>query len=220
VNIDPYRDRYEFEGGEQDAIHFVGAFEEFERKSQPEFMKAHGLEPQHKFLDLACGCLRGTIDLINYLHPGNFYGADVSDGLIRIGYERAMAMDHKPTLRVMDSFDLSKIFDEKFDFILSVSFLTHILPPDIPAVFKGVASVLAKGGKWFFTIYPSEYTPGMGSIECHFYNKDWLISEGRKAGLLIKDIPGDFENPCPNPHNLIKRVNSTLGQWVMEAETP
>lgn len=216
----PYKERYTFKGNTvQDALYFVGDFGEFEAKSQKEFCIAKGLVSSDNFLDLGCGCLRGTAQLVDYLWEGNFHGADVSEGLLEIAPERLrqLGVRKTPILKVMEDFDLRRLFPRPFDFILSVSLLTHILPGDIPALFAGVHDVLALGGVWYFTMLPTDGPVGRGDVNCAIYNKGWLIEQGLAAGLRIDDLPGDYPNPCPNPQNLIQRVNSTLGQWVMKA---
>jgi ubiquinone/menaquinone biosynthesis C-methylase UbiE len=213
-----YAQRYKFDGDLSEAIDFVGANGDFELKSQRDFMIAHGLKPDQTFLDLGCGCLRGTAYLVDYLNDGNFFGADVSKSLIAMAPARldALGVSNKPTLVPIENFNLPAVFKTQFDFILSVSLLTHVLPADIPSLFRGVAGVLEPTGTWFFTMYPSYNTDFYGDIECMYYNKEWLIAKGKQCGLIIEDIPGDFLNPAPMPH-IIERVNSTLGQWVMKA---
>lgn len=215
-----YDDRYKFSGDENEALYFVGAFADFEEKSQPQFMREMGLKPGDKFLDLACGCLRGTWPLVDYLNDGDFYGADVSQGLLDAAAKRLSdkSIKNTPTLRKMNDFNLEKLFGGvKFDHILSVSFLTHVLPHDIPSLFRGVSEILKPGAAWYFTMYPTASMPGFGNVELHFYNKTWLMDIGDECGLKVEDLPGVRPNPCPNPNNINKEVNSCLGQWVMKA---
>lgn len=219
-SLELYKKRYEFNGIDpRSALYVVGANDEFEIEAQPKFMKEHGLAPQHKFLDLACGCLRGTIKLIDYLEPGNFHGADISPGLLKTIPDRCaqQGIVNKPVLWLINDYNFKKYMQIKFDFILSVSFLTHLLPAVIPDLFLGVSKILAPKGTWYFTLYPTDSADHHGDIEISYFRKSWLIEEGAKAGLKIEDIEGDFPNASPIS-NYIERVNvEGMAQWVMKA---
>ena len=49
---------------------------------QFDFLRARGLKPAHRPLDIGCGCLRGGIHAIKYLDAGNYYGLDINCWLI------------------------------------------------------------------------------------------------------------------------------------------
>ena len=61
-----------------------GMWEEIGRL-QFEFLRARGLKPRHRLLDIGCGSLRGGIHAINYLETGNYYGLDINLSLIEAG---------------------------------------------------------------------------------------------------------------------------------------
>ena len=221
LNFDVYKQRYKFDGSIDEALYFTGANPEWEEKNQPAFMKSVGLLPSHKFLDLGCGCLRGTLNLIDYLHDGNFYGADVSEGLIESAEKRVInnGIVNTPILEVIDDFELEKVFKDKFDYILSVSLLTHLFPDAIPYLFHGVSKVLSDKGEYYFTIYPlnDDTRVAQGTIEIMRYNRDFLKSVGKEYGLIITDLEGDYENPVAS-NQYLKRTNTPyIAQWVMKA---
>ena len=94
---------------------------------QFEFLRARGLKPNHRLLDIGCGCLRGGIHAIKYLEAGNYYGLDINRSLIEAGrYELSLAgLDHKSShLALSDCFELS-LFQQKFDYLLALSVFTH-----------------------------------------------------------------------------------------------
>lgn len=219
VDLAPYKNRYEFKSETvSDALWAVGSNEEFEVNSQLIFVKNRGLKPEHKFLDLGCGCLRGSAKIVQYLDEGNFYGADISEGLIDMIPKRLAMLNitRSPITKLINDYEFMKLFNTKFHFILSVSILTHLMPDAVPPFFAGVAQILRGDGVFYFTMYPTEKPIHEGNIEVSFYNKGWLIEEGRKAGLKIEDIPGDYPNASPTS-NYIERVNfPEVAQWVMK----
>lgn len=221
LNFEAYKNRYKFDGSIDEALYFTGANPEWEEKNQPAFIKSVGLFPSHKFLDLGCGCLRGTLNLIDYLNDGNFYGADVSDGLIESAEKRVInnGLVNTPRLEVIEDFELDKVFSNKFDYILSVSLLTHLYPDAIPYLFHGVSKVLSDKGQYYFTIYPlyDEKRICSGTIDEMKYQPEYLKSVGKEYGLTITDLEGDYENPVPS-NTFLKRTNTPyLAQWVMKA---
>lgn len=218
----PYKKAYEFnyKGDLNDALMRVGGNGDFEADNQPLFMKKQGLESFHKFLDLGCGCLRGTARLADYLRPGNFYGADVSQGLLDASRDRlsALGIENSPTLVKLDDFKFEYFQNMmiKFDYILSVSLLTHLLPEAVSDLFDGIKKILAKNGTYFFTIIPSEYDDHIGDVEVSQYNKIFLGKMAQEKDLVLKDILADYPNPVPD-FQVITRVNQPyIGQWMLE----
>jgi cyclopropane fatty-acyl-phospholipid synthase-like methyltransferase len=217
VDLAQSKKLYEFKSDSVvDALNAVGANAKQEVESQLEFVKNRGLLPEHKFLDLGCGCLRGSAKILQYLNDENFYGADISEGLLDMIPKRLAMLNitRSPITKLINDYDFLNLFNTKFHFILSVSVLTHMMPEMVPPFFLGVAKVLRGDGVFYFTLYPTDKNLHYGNLELSFFNKDWIIEEGRKAGLKIEDIPGDFPNKFKN---YITRVNTPeLGQWVMK----
>ncbi len=219
VDITSYKRRYSHDGNLSQALYITGDNHEFEKWSQPAFMMLAGLKPNHKFLDFGCGCLRGTVRLVDYLDEGNFYGVDVSEGLISQALPRieSQGIKKKANLFALNNYNLKDLLKTKFNFILSVSVFTHLLPDSLPEVFRGISDVLEKDGVYYFTMYPSETKDFEGDIEVMMYKKSYLAKIAAQHGLKVVDISGDFPNPSPTP-NYITRVNHpVMAQWVLKA---
>jgi cyclopropane fatty-acyl-phospholipid synthase-like methyltransferase len=224
MGIDLYKKRYEFNGNLNEAFFAVGDNEEFEVENQPRLARFLGLKPEHKFLDLGCGCLRGTAKLLAYLNRGNFHGADVSRGLLDMAEERLkkLKIRRTPHLWEMVDFNLEKLINEKFDFVMSISLLTHILPHDLDKLFIGVRDILKPDGVWYFSMYPvvNQLKNHEGDIDISRYDKNFLKTVGKKVGLHIEDIHGDFDNPVKSNQYLEKTNTPFCAQWIMKATLP
>lgn len=210
---------YDYKGDQADAIIRVGGNGDFEAKSQYDFMLKQGLKPFHHFLDLGCGCLRGTIRLIDYLDEARFHGADVSQGLLTAAEHRikTMGIKNTPMFIRLNSFSDLRNFFTKFDYILSVSLLTHLLPDAVSDLFGAVKDVLAENGVWYFSIIPSLEADHVGDVSVSQYKKEFLGKLAQEKGLLIKDWLADHPNPAPD-FQVIKRTNQPyIGQWMLEA---
>lgn len=134
---------------------FVGGLWEEVGLLQFEFLKAHGLLASHKLLDVGCGCLRGGIHYIKYLEEGNYYGLDVNRSLIEAGLveinNNKLEGKH-PVLLVDDLFRFSK-FQQKFDFMVSVSLFTHLPMNIIIRCLCEARRHLTSGGIYFSTFF-------------------------------------------------------------------
>jgi SAM-dependent methyltransferase len=217
-----YQKRWEFKGTAEEAIIFSGSHGGYESRMQHDFMLAQGLRSQHRFLDVGCGALRGTIRLVDYLENGHFYGGDISVGLLKEALIECgrLQLKNLPLLQLMDSFDLKSLFGEEFDFILCNSVTVHIEPDDIQELCHGIALVLKQIGKAFISVYPLEET----ASEPHhwdgyrwWYKRSWMAQEAAKGGLNLSDIPGRLMNRIPGQKKcIIPIVNTNMTEWMME----
>ena len=139
----------------------IGYVEEWEKHGQAQFdyLKSQGLEPQHYFLDIGCGPLRGGVHLIRYLETGHYYGveknADVLDTAREVELTRYGLVEKKPTLRADESFDFPSLGQE-FDYAWAQSVFTHLPVNSIVRCLMNVEKVLKPGGKFLATFYENE----------------------------------------------------------------
>jgi SAM-dependent methyltransferase len=186
--------------------------EAWQRNAQPDFLKKHGLMPHHVFLDLGCGYLRGTIDLIDYLEDGHFYGLDISQANIQSAKVRASReCRHRPNLTVSDRFHIGQTWPNvRFDFILAASLITHLWPAEVERCLQEVSRVLI--GKFYATIFKDNtvavYDGWCGSCIDHktrhsstsmrrwlnrrnlnfCYNTLWMEQTAKRSNLALSEI--------------------------------
>lgn len=131
---------------------------------QFEFLRDHGLRPEHKLLDLGCGCLRGGVHFVRYLEPGYYYGIDANQSLLDAGYDIELAnsglADRLPreNLQSNRSFDAT-MFRCQFDAVVSISLFTHLPANYLRTCLEQLAPVVAPGGRFFasFFLIPDEH---------------------------------------------------------------
>lgn len=224
MNFNNYKNYWKFSGSTSDALHKVGGDPKFQAEAQLAFLQSVGVKDKSKVLDIGCGCLRGAEKLVGFLNKGGYTGLDISEGLLQSGKARLRDIieDKDISLVLADSFDYKKAVNGRmFNVVFSNSVVTHLAPEDLHPYFKGIADVLRKTGKAYFTCYPLDEKDTVdfrGNLSCAKFKKSFIIAEALKAGLEVKDIEGDFLNPKPT-NKIIERVNTPeLGQWVMEAK--
>lgn len=142
---------------------------------QFDFLRAAGLLPDMRLLDLGCGCLRGGVHFIRYLNAGNYYGIDLSQELLDAGHEIELPavglQDRLPreNLRQSGSFDAAA-FGVPFDAALAVSVFTHLPLNHIRLCLSRLGAAMPRGARFYATAFvlsddqdwsaPHSHTPG------------------------------------------------------------
>jgi len=149
-------------------------------KLQFNFMKKMGLRPNHKFIDVGCGCLRGGVHFIEYLENYNYYGTEINKKLLDIGIQKELNNFQKLKIKE-DNFIISKDFNfsfnlTHFDYGLALSVFTHLSQTNIRKCLNNISKMFVDG-KFYgtFFIVEDEYklTPYKQCNEIISYpNKD------------------------------------------------
>jgi len=189
----------------------VGGLWEELGKLQFDFLVTEGLKPEHKLLDIGCGCLRGGIHFIRYLAPGNYFGIEKEkrrlDAAFRFELPQEMLAQKNPKLVHMANFDFASL-GVRFDFALAQSLFSHLPLNPIIRCIMNVDKVLRPNGRFYATFFESigpkfnlnPIVQRQGEPETHFdqnpfhYNREifeW-ICEG--TSLEVKYI-GDWGHP-------------------------
>jgi SAM-dependent methyltransferase len=137
-------------------------------KLQLRFLIAHGLEPRHRLLDVGCGPLRAGVRLVDYLDPGNYYGVDINESLLDVGYEVELPDDVRAKLprshlRATDRFDCD--FGVTFDFAIAQSLFTHISLNQIRLCLFRVAAHMNVGGRLYATFFEVEPETALDHVQ-------------------------------------------------------
>lgn len=133
---------------------------------QFEFMVDRGLRPEHRLLDIGCGCLRGGIHFLRYLDAGNYCGLDINRSLIEAGaheIEEAGLGRKQARLMVDDSFSFEG-FGTTFDLMVSVSLITHLPSNVIVRSLDAVRRHLAPGGTYYASYFHAPSPAHIGTI--------------------------------------------------------
>ena len=185
----------------------VGGLWEELGQLQFNFLRQQGLLPEHKFLDMGCGPLRGGLPLIGYLEAGNYFGLDINASLIHAGtleIAEASLSGKRPALLVDDHFNASR-FGVKFDFAIAQSLFTHLNMNFIQFCLVEVRKTLQPQGRFFATFfqapYPAHVDPFAQPPGTTYYDHDpfhyafeEMESLAKFAGLKAKLI-GDWKHP-------------------------
>jgi ubiquinone/menaquinone biosynthesis C-methylase UbiE len=180
---------------------YVGGLWEAIGRLQFGFMIEQGLEPQHVFLDVACGSLRGGVRFIPYLEPGHYLGLDIKQQLIDIGIEHELGEElyalKVPEFVVSDSFEFHR-FSKQPDFAIAQSLFTHLTERDCLLCLKNLRKMTKPNSRFFVTFLESNRP--VKNPECSdphtrfFYTRDQMMEFGDAFGWAARYI-GDWKHP-------------------------
>jgi SAM-dependent methyltransferase len=135
---------------------YVGGLWEELGRFQLEQLVRHGLLPEHTLLDIGCGCLRGGVHFVRYLHAGGYYGHDLHPELIESGLAEELAplglSVPREHFQSNADFDFSG-FPVSFDFALAQSLFSHLPFNDIRLCLARLAPCMRSGGRVYATFF-------------------------------------------------------------------
>jgi SAM-dependent methyltransferase len=125
---------------------------------QFDYLKQHGLRPQHYVLEIGCGNLRAGWRIINYLRPGHYYGADISPDVILAAQDTVVAQGltaKVPHLTVVKDMKYGFLPDDYFDVVHAHSVFSHCPLDVIEECFAHIGRVMKPSAFFDFTFYRS-----------------------------------------------------------------
>lgn len=134
-----------------------GLWEELGRL-QLDFLRAQGMAPGDRLLDIGCGSLRLGAMACRYLEPGHYWGTDLSAELIDAGHAREI-MDQglgdrlpRGNLVTDGEFTFAGI-PRQVDYAIANSVFTHLPPTHMRLCFANLARHLTAPARVYFTIF-------------------------------------------------------------------
>jgi SAM-dependent methyltransferase len=139
----------------QDPHEAVGGLWDEIGSLQFDYLRAHGLETTHRFLDIGCGTLRGGRHFIRYLDPRGYVGLELSPEAVRFARDlvfREGLNEKAPRILLTDGrLTFAQVEGETFHYILAQSVFTHLGPEQIEECFVHVGTAMTTDGVFFFT---------------------------------------------------------------------
>jgi SAM-dependent methyltransferase len=167
---------------------------------QLDFLREHGLLPEHYLLDVGCGPLRAGSHFIRYLEAGHYHGVERRAHVLAAGRDEELPRqglsDKHPVLTTMQDFGFDRL-GQTFDYALAQSVFTHI---DINAMLRCLVNMeraLVPGGRFFATIY--------------------LNDRGKQHLETIEQRPGIVTWMDRNPYHYPERLRLDLRRDEHEA---
>ena len=162
-------------------LRMVGGMWEEMGQLQFDFLREQGLKPEHRFLDVGCGILRGGVHFIPYLESGNYYGIDKNRELLNFGrkeVEKAGLQERQPTLVQIEDFGFGRL-GQTFDYALAQSVFTHLPLNYISRCLVNVDRVLETRRRVLRDLLRESWRQAAPGLD----------STGRRGDLLLRQRP-------------------------------
>jgi SAM-dependent methyltransferase len=164
------------------------------------YLKEHGLRPEHRLLDYGCGILRGGLQFIPYLQPGNYVGVDISPTRLeqgrRLMAEAGVADDRYETHHVQDC-SLKELGDRTFDIVWAHAVLMHMPEQDIRTLLSSLKAHMAPGAVFYFTFFPSQKLGtdqiARDQVRDFYYPTDFMRKLFEDAGYSFEIMPKGYD---------------------------
>ncbi|MQA02589.1 MAG: methyltransferase [Streptosporangiales bacterium] len=158
-------------------------------KMQFDYLKEHGLKPEHRMLEIGCGNLRAGWRFIDYLEPHNYYGIDISPDIL-LSAQQTIAdyqvADKFPHMTLVNNLKFTFLPDGFFDVVHAHSVFSHSPLNIIDECFAHVGRIMAPDGLFDFTFDRTEGEEHHVLREDFYYRTETLINLAEKHGLKAR----------------------------------
>lgn len=163
-----------------------------------EFMKAHGLQPDHVVLDYGCGYGRAAIPLVRYLEPGKYIGTELCDKRVALAEEwvaREGLDDKSPKFIISTDNSMPYLQDQSVDVMWTYSVFTHMPEKEVHQVLDALKRVLKPNGIVYFNYNTSiEGEVGTAPTVKDFYWENDVIEAVAQSHGFNTERASDWED--------------------------
>ncbi|WP_424216650.1 class I SAM-dependent DNA methyltransferase (plasmid) [Streptomyces sp. BI20] len=158
-------------------------------RMQFDYLREHGLTPEHRMLDIGCGNLRAGRLFIDHLEPGHYYGVDISPDIL-VEAKRTLVADglqaKLPHLTITQDLTLDFLPAGHFDVVHAHSVFSHSPLHVIDECLAHVGRVLAPGGFFDFTFDRTTGAEHQVLREDFYYRTETLVDLAEGYGLSAR----------------------------------
>lgn len=177
----------------------VGLPEAYEQKQrfQFDFLIRAGLKPNHTFLDIGCGVLRGGLPVINYLDARRYVGVDLNAEAISIGIDQVRKKgleDKHPSLIHVKGALSDCVLPFEVDIAWAFSVLIHMTDDHVQDCLRFTRSVLTPGGVFYANVNFGDAEDGVWrEFPVKWRSFRYFEECAQREGLAVRDL-GSLES--------------------------
>jgi len=122
---------------------------------QMDLLRAAGLQPHHRLLDIGAGSLRLGCKAVPWLHPGHYWATDLSGALMRRGYDLELAeKDRLPPGQLVEDGDFAfPGLPDDIDFAIAFAVFTHLPLDHLARALSRIRARFPRLQRLLFTVF-------------------------------------------------------------------
>lgn len=166
-------------------------------RRQFRYLKANGLKPHHRMLEIGCGNLRAGWRFIRYLDAGNYTGIDISPEILLAARETIVERgleDKRPVTMLASGTGLESLPSDWFDVAHAHSVFSHTPLDVIEGYLSDMRRVLKPTGFFDFTYNATDGETWDFLEEDYYFRTKVLIEAAAKHGFDAVTMP-DWDHP-------------------------
>ena len=168
-----------------------------------EYLKRHGLRPEHRLLDIGCGYGRTAVAVLPYLEPGHYIGTELSRQRLRLARElvaREGLCDRDPRFVLSIDNAMPELDAACVDVIWAQSVFTHMPREEAHMLLAACRRVLVPGGRMLFN-YASSPDDAVHerNVKDFCYPDRVMAAMVRSAGFAL-EVMDDWQDDLQPQH--------------------
>jgi hypothetical protein len=152
-------------------------------------LRAEGMSPHHRLLDIGCGALRLGCKAVPYLNLGHYWGTDLSGPLMQRGYQLELTDKPRllPTQLIEDPDFAFPGVPANIDYAIAFAVFTH-LPAD--HLFHALTTLHAKFPNLHRLLFTVFLAPDHASAQTQYRQPDGVVTHPNRAPyhMLADDV--------------------------------
>ena len=149
-------------------------------RAQMAVLRAEGLAPQHRLLDIGAGSLRLGCKAVPYLDPGHYWGTDQSGALMQRGYTVELAhKDRLPQTQLIEdaNFGFPGI-PANIDYAIAFAVFTHLPDGHLATALTNISAKFPTLHRLLFTVF---LAPDRTTHKTRFRQPDGVVTHPDRA---------------------------------------
>ena len=152
-------------------------------------LRAEGLMPHHRLLDIGAGALRLGCKAVPYLDPGHYWATDLSGPLMQRGFDLELPeKDRLPPAQLVEDADFSfPGIPANIDYAIAFAVFTHLPADHLQRALTNLAARIPTLKRLLFTVF---LAPDATQAAAPYRQPDGVVTHPNRAPyhLLADDV--------------------------------
>ena len=158
-------------------------------RAQMAALRAEGLAPHHRLLDIGAGALRLGCKAVPYLDPGNYWATDQSGPLMQRGYDLELVhKDRLPPTHLIEDADFTfPGLPATIDYAIAFAVFTHLPANHLQRALTNLAARFPTLQRLLFTVF---LAPDATQATTQYRQPDGVVTHPNRAPyhMLAQDV--------------------------------